>query len=393
MDALEELKTRSLNRGDFQNRGFVKADKEHAVDIEKASRLIQYMKPTGALEMGRFTHAIESQIYSLQDKYNTKIFGKGGNLHEMGEDLNRKREQFQNPVYLLLDASKFDAHVSTEMLQMVAEWYLNLVEDPKQRSYVAWLWKHTFTNYGTTKNGIRYKTNGTRMSGHMDTGLGNSLIMYSMLVSYLKIVGITKYSLSVNGDDSVIIIEKPDVGRASDLSCFKSFGFKMKFEMTDDFSKMDYCQTRPVNTKYGWMLARSPERILARVGFSVNKFCKKKIRDYLYSLGKGEEAINFGLPIGYALGQALVQSTPGGKMLALNRKRYISYTRQKFWNTGLVAEVDQVARMSYQEAWDITVEDQIALEQSFKIIMKPEVSEKQKMEMEAIIMSNLVIPG
>jgi len=388
--AMTELKTLSLNHKDFMNKGFVKADKENTKDISKASRLIQYMKETGALEMGRFTHAVELDIYSLQDKYGTKIFGKGGNLHEIAEDMVRKKSNFLDPVYLLLDASKFDAHVSDLMLKSVAKWYPRLLQLPKQRKYVAWLWQHTITNYGFTAGGIRFKTHGTRMSGHMDTGLGNSLIMFAMITSYLKVVGITKYSMSVNGDDSVVMIERSDVVRARDISIFKRFGFNMKFEMTDDFSQMDYCQTRPVKTKYGWILARAPDRILGRVGWSVTKFSKAKRKDYLFSLGKGEQAINYGLPIGYALGKALVRAAPHGKMMDITRKRYISYTRQRYWASGEDAVIDDETRMSYYEAWGIAPEEQIAIERGLKISLNPRVTYGQQMEYDSVICSNLI---
>ena len=63
--ALNDLKKRSLDRKDFHNDCFIKADKENG--IRKAARLIQYMKATGALEMGRFTHAVEGNIYACKD--------------------------------------------------------------------------------------------------------------------------------------------------------------------------------------------------------------------------------------------------------------------------------------------------------------------------------------
>lgn len=387
--AMVELNTRALNRTDFYNRGFVKADKEEESDLTKAGRLIQFMRPTGALEMGRFTHAVESQIYSLHDKYDTKIFGKGGNLHEIAEDLNNKRENFNDPIFLLLDASKFDAHVSTEMLRLVAEWYPNLLSDPSQREFIRWMWSHTFNNYGSTVNGLRYKTNGTRMSGHMDTGLGNSLVMYAMITAYLGVVGITKYSMSVNGDDSVVMIERSDLQRALDISFFKDCGFKMKFDMTDEFSKMDYCQTRPVLTRYGWILARSPERMLRRIGWSSNLFGAKRSRDFLYSLGKGERAINYGLPIGYTLGNKLMQAAPNGKLLPLDRKKYISYTRQKYWQSSEDAIIDKVARESFCEAWGITPEEQVRIEESLQVGPALKVTDKMQQMYDSVVLSKL----
>jgi len=388
--AMVELNTRSLNRTDFYNRGFVKPDKEQESDLTKAGRLIQFMRPTGALEMGRFTHAVEMQVYSLQDGYDTKIFGKGGNLHDIAEDLNNKREHFHDPIFLLLDASKFDAHVSAELLRLVAEWYPSLLTHPTEQNYVKWMWSHTYTNYGSTQNGLRYRTHGTRMSGHMDTGLGNSLIMYAMLTAYMATKQITKYSMSVNGDDSVIVIERADLTAAKDISFLKDCGFNMKFEHTDNFSHMDYCQTRPVKTKYGWVLARSPERMLRRIGWSSNLFGARRGRDFLYSLGKGEKAINYGLPIGYALGQKLLDAAPNGRLLPLDRKKYISYTRQRYWATGREAVIDRETRESFAEAWGMSPEEQELVERSLRVSLAKEVPDSIKLEYESVLLSALL---
>lgn len=378
--AYTELTHRSLLRTDFLNNAFVKPDKEEReivyVATAKGPRMIQYMRATGALEMGRFTHAVESKIYAITDQFGTKVFGKGCNLHELAEDFVVKRSNFSDPIFLLLDASSFDAHVSAPLLRIVSKWYGTILRNSRDRAYVRWLWSHTYVNRGRTTNGLKFKTQGTRMSGHMDTGLGNSLIMYAMLTEYLKTVGVQKYSMSVNGDDSVIIIERSDLRRASDLSIFDECGFKMKFEYTDRFSQMEYCQCKPVETHYGWIMARSPERLLRRVGWSVHRFGKKMSKHYVYSLGLGEMAINYGLPIGYALGVKLREAACGApgappRMLPVNRKKYISATRQRYWQSSEPAIVSDLARESYEEAWGISPDDQVALEEALRVKLDP----------------------
>nr|WKV34341.1 MAG: RNA-dependent RNA polymerase [Riboviria sp.] len=378
--ALLELNERGLLDRDFWNRAFIKPDKEDKMVVEVANakppRLVQYMMATGALEMGRYTHAAETAIYALRDEYDTKIFGKGCNLHELAEDFVEKTGHFSQPVYLLLDASSFDAHVSSAVLKIVASWYATTLPDKGEARFVRWLWSHTYTNIGMSVGGIRFKTQGTRMSGHMDTGLGNSLIMFAMIKSFLKTVGINKHTMSVNGDDSVVIIERNDLRKAQNMSFFTDCGFKMKFEWTEEFSQMEYCQCKPVETRYGWVMARSPDRILRRAGWSTKRFGKKRVADYLFSLGMGECAINYGLPIGYALGTKLKQtaieaSNRPVKMLPINRKKYISYTRQKYWQSPEPAVVDDIARNSYAEAWGITPDDQIEIENRLKILLAP----------------------
>jgi len=365
-----ELRERRLEERDFRNKCFVKDDKE-TNDPEKPPRLIQFMEATGSLEMGRFTHPMEERLYEMRDKFNTRIFGKGCNLHELADDFRLKVSFFYDPVYVLLDASRFDAHVSEAMLKNVVNFYVSTLNNSRDVSFVRYLWRHTYKPIGMAKVGLTYKTKGTRMSGHMDTGLGNSLITYGMLESYVTEHQIEKYSMSVNGDDSVLIIERQDLPKFIDVQdYFRDFGFNMKVEYTDEFSKMDYCQTRPVKTDYGWVMARSPERILTRSGWATKRFAKNKVNDYLFSLGTGEKAINFGLPIGYALGEALVRGSPHGKLLAMDRKRYISYTKQRYFQSDLKPSISHATRLSYQAAWGMDPSEQIRIENSIKIKKK-----------------------
>jgi len=383
-----ELQKRPLSRKDFYNDCFVKADKEEC--IKKAARLIQYMKATGALEMGRFTHAVEGEIYKTKDRFGTKIFGKGCNLHELADDFRKKISFFHDPVYILLDATNFDAHVSMELTAAMTEFYVRLVKNPKHAQLVRWLWNHVLVSFGFSKLGLRYKTRGTVFSGRMDTGLFDGMTTFAMLSAYMRDSGITKYSLSVNGDDSVTIIERADFGNLLKMDYFLNFGFVMKFEWTDDFSKMDYCQTRPVETYYGWMMARGPERMLRRSGWSVKFFGKKFYKSYIKSLGLGEMAINYACPIGYKLGKLMYNAGGGAKLLPVDRKSYISYTKQKYWQVIDNPTISMPTRLSYQAAWGITPEEQIRIEKELVINLTPYVTKQQQWEYERILSNRLI---
>jgi hypothetical protein len=267
----------------------------------------------------------------------------------------------------MLDASKFDAHVSIELLRLVRRFYLSLCAVPHERRYVSYLWGKTFSNYGVTRRGVRYKTDGTRMSGDMDTGLGNSLIMYVVLSRYLHLVDITKSVMSVNGDDSVIIIERSDLAKARDVTSIERMGFKIKFEVAFELQDMEFCQCRMVETDYGWVLARSPERILTRTGWSPAKYGRKRIKDYIYSLGMGEMAISYGVPIGHALGKALWKESPTGDYFCWDRKKHLTVVKQKYWGKQTECTISYAARVSYMNAFGITPEEQIHIENSFKV--------------------------
>jgi len=53
---------------------------------------------------------------------------------------------------------------------------------------------------------FKYRTDGCRMSGDMNTSSGNCMIMCILLGSYLDTLGVD-YRFANNGDDCVIILE------------------------------------------------------------------------------------------------------------------------------------------------------------------------------------------
>lgn len=373
--AMLSLEEYPLCNADFNINMFVKPDKEDALP-KGGPRAIQYRGARAALEMARFTQSIEHQVYELNDDHGTRIFGKGCNQHTLAEDFLKKRDLFRDPAFLMLDASKFDAHVSVEFLEIVRCFYVQLLQLAGQAKYVSYLWGKTLTSYGYTRHGIKYKTRGTRMSGDMDTGLGNSLIMFAALTHYMYVTGISKYVMAINGDDSVIFIEKDQLAKARDISCFVEMGLKMKFEVALDFQHMEFCQCRMVETDYGWTLARSPHRIITRLGWSVNKFGKSRLKDYILSLGMGECAVSYGVPIGYAIGLALKLAGRGGKYTVWDRWAQEWCQQERYWEAE-VGTVSYATRVSYERAFDISPEKQIELENSIKVRLGCAITDQQ----------------
>jgi hypothetical protein len=364
--ALSSLRDTPLRRKDFYISMFIKDDKENSAP-EKAPRCIQYRQARGALCMGQFTHPLEEVLYETRDRFNTRVFGKGINLHDLADDFLKKISFFASPCFVLLDASKFDSCVDAALLNVVIKFYKSLCKTRADRRYVSYCFRHTLVNYGFTKHGVRYKTWGTRMSGDMDTGMGNSLIMYTCLTEFMKVSGVSKYSMSVNGDDSVLIIEAKDLFKVkTNMPVWKSFGFNMKFEHTYDFNKMEYCQCRPVQTDYGWVMARNPDRILARFGFSNTKYGRKGVRDYLYTSGLGEFICSYGLPIAQQLGWSVYRNNLGGKLQTLSKYDWDWFNIQRYKGREAIGNISQDTRASFEMAWGYTPDEQVRLERSFK---------------------------
>lgn len=353
---------------------FNKSDLEMA-HPSKAPRAIQYRHPIFGLEQARYTKPLEKWFYAIKDEYGTNIVGKSDPF-TIAKCLQTKSSFFANPAFLMLDASKFDSCVDIKWLQLCADFYCAMFPHTDTRR-IRWLWSRTLQNNGKSRSGVKYKTSGTRMSGDMDTGLGNSIIMWSLLKTYLVKAQIFKHSILVNGDDSIVVIEQSQLSQARDLSVFKQLGFNMKFEVALEFNQLEFCQSKPVLSDYGWTMARNPLRVMGRTSWSVNNYGKRKMRAFVHTLGLCERAASWGMPIASHMATAMIQATPGAARLQLSPWLEDHYNRmQRWWKLGKpIISID--TRNNFAESWGISPTEQVRIEQSIlvRVLSKPTVSQ------------------
>ena len=240
---------------------FVKAEKINLTKKgDPAPRVIQPRSARFNVELGRYTKHLEPRLY----KAVKKIFGehtifKGLNALQSGKRLRTKWDLYTNPIAVGLDASRFDQHVRRKLLMFEHRLYENYY--PGDR-YLQWLLSLQLKNkcVAFTKDGkVKYQVDGSRMSGDMNTAVGNCLIMCALVWTFLKEKGV-RASLANNGDDCVLIMEKRDECKLQGLQeWFLGFGFEMKVEATvSEFEQIEFCQTSPVWTPEGYIMVRNP---------------------------------------------------------------------------------------------------------------------------------------
>lgn len=372
--AQETLAYLPLKESDGDIKMFLKDDKYHstsrvaeflgqtAEDSFGAPRCIQYRNKRYCLRLATYLHPIEEHCYAYRDWTNTPIFAKGRNMYNRGQDLRTKWESFAFPKALLLDHSKFDAHVSEHLLKLEHWFYTKCNSSPE----LAYLLRMQLINKGRTKNGTRYITRATRMSGDQNTGLGNSLINYAILQSFVDHYNL-KASCYVDGDDSVIIIE--DEGKSYDLSYFSQFGMVTKGDSTTNFSHVEFCQTRPVNLDQGWTMVRNPYRLLTRTPWTVKNIPQSKVLPYLASIGRCELALGMGAPIGQYIGQQLASLS--NKHIETELEWVARQQNYRPRRAHLVPPSSE-ARSSYTDAWGISADLQMEIE-NCTIVLSAEV--------------------
>lgn len=357
-EANESLKVDKLNLlEDAKVKMFLKDDKYHDLSDIKAPRCIQYRSKRYALTLAQYTYPIEHKVYNHKDEDGLKCFAKGRNLEERAADLKEIWDSYDSPYALLLDHSKFDAHFCLHHHKAARALNCACFEESGHSGFLRQLLKAQIKNRGSTKNGTKYVTKGTRMSGDQNTGLDNSTVNWAMIRSVLKLCGI-KGSVYVDGDDSVVVIESRDLPKFK-LDWFSKFGMKTKLETSDHFEGIEFCQTRPVWNGEKWIMCRNPERVLSRIQWVVKKFPTEMDANYIKNLMLAESALHEGLPVMGPIAARLSSEivVKKFKLLEVEADNYVKMLgKQK--GRRYDRPVTHASRLSYAAAWGMNDETQ-----------------------------------
>lgn len=364
-NAAEDLEHRQIESRDARLKFFVKAEK--TVMTEGKLAVCRIVNPRGAaysLELGCYIKPVEKLIY----KGIMKLFGghtvmKGLNPERQGMAARAAWDEFQEPVAVGLDAARFDQHVGVSALEYEHSFYNALYRnDPK----LAMLLKWQLRNSGdTVVDGwrVKYQLNGARMSGDQNTGLGNCLLMCTMVWTYLQSIGVRARLLN-NGDDCVLLLEKAELYKLDGLTqYFLELGFTMEREdPVYTFEQIVFCQCQPINDGRGWIFVRSPRRAIAKDLTTVTPLLSEgEYNSYRRSVGLGGLALCGGIPIMESFYRMFIRGTGEGD----RRKAVVDW----FWtdaSRGMsprhTFEITDEARASFYLATGYTCEEQLNIE-------------------------------
>lgn len=360
--ARESLYETPLNSEDAKIRMFIKADKSHEVDY-KAPRAIQYRSKRYGLSWARYVIPMERALYSLRDQSDSPICAKGRNAEERARDLRAKAATFARPLFMCLDHSKFDAHITPDLLQVESRFYQRLFGGSHRRSVRRYM-RMQMRNLGSTKNGTQYYTPGTRMSGEASTALGGTALNILLLRAWL---GRTRHCMYVDGDDSVVIIEQADRTRLPDLSdTMLTMCMHTKLEQsTEVFEEVEFCQCRPVEVGGAWRMVRNPLRVLSRAGWSVLPMPPTLVKRWVRSVGLCEMILGRGVPILQRLGELM--AIRGSGRYYMTDKHYEARKLQHSIERVQPLEVEYSTRLSFERAWGVDPQTQMLIEDTLSV--------------------------
>lgn len=333
---------------------FVKPDKyPEGVITEKSPRAIQYRSPMYNLIIGKYLHAYEHALFDFEDVGPTKttFFAKGKNQQQRAEIILQKAAAFADPLFVCLDHSRFDSTIGPELLKLEQLVYWRQFKSKFLRRAL----RKQLVNKGYTKSGIKYFVKGTRMSGDYNTGLGNSIINYLCLRSWLDEASV-QGEIFLDGDDSIVIVEARDFPRL-DGQHFARFGFKTKIGTTKEITNVEFCQSRLLPA--GPVMARNPYRALSHLAVSVKGYAPKVWPRIQQARGMCEAIGSAGVPVLEAYGKALMT---GVKPLFLDD----DVEKWRLARTSEHRVVTDEVRLQFYDAWGIEPYMQEQLEESFQ---------------------------
>lgn len=298
--AADSLVVRPCCPRDAHLKTFVKAEK-HNLDIkpDPVPRVIQPRDPRFNVEVGRYLRPVESDLYDAIDElFESPTIMSHYNAYTQATVLKEKWDKFSNPVCVGLDASRFDQHVSADALRFEHSVYDRIFRCRKLR----WLLRMQLKNIGFARardGHFKYTKSGSRMSGDMNTSMGNKLLMCLMAFNYLEHLEIP-YSFANNGDDCLIFTDRKFLARLAGMEeYFRNFGFNIVREVpVTEFERVEFCQTKPVCVNNIWRMVRNYKTCLAKdltcinLGHNVEEY-----RAWLFDVGTCGVSIAADVPV------------------------------------------------------------------------------------------------
>jgi len=275
---------------------FVKAEKFNPDDkVNPDPRMIQARSAEYGLVIATYLKPIEHYLYKLRGPMGVRCIAKGLNQRQRGALLMEKMAAFTDPVVVSLDASRWDKHVSREVLRVEHSVYLHCLNDPVFARLLSW----QLTNYCRAARGTKYAVLGGRMSGDMNTALGNCLLMVIMVHASMK--WCSRWDLMDDGDDCLVICESTELERLREElpKAFLEFGQELKIEnVARDIRDVVFCQSKVVMMPDGPMFTRNWRRCLSQDSCGSKHWDDPKlIRPMCGTVGLGNLAVSRGVPI------------------------------------------------------------------------------------------------
>lgn len=360
--AAASLEVSPIQLKDAYIQAFIKDEKTNLTrKDDPCPRIIQPRSARFNLEIGKYLKPLEKPAFKAVNAVwkGVTVF-KGLNAVQRARELRKKWDSFDNPVAVLLDAKRFDQHTHRKMRDREDRNWLRAYQGDAHLKRLLGMRKVNKVFARAHDGAITYVVNGKRMSGDMDTAMGNCYTMCAMTWTFLNMVKVNGMYAN-DGDDGVLIVEREDVQSILDQyeDIFLGWGYTMVLEgIAYEFEHIEFCQARPVYNGEIWTMVRDPIICMGKDSLVIGV---KPIRETANAIGWCGLSLAGDMPIFSALYRHFINDSQPGE---------IEYTTgMQFLARGLDprdGRVNDVTRLSFYKAFGILPDDQITFEDEIR---------------------------
>ncbi|QKI28849.1 hypothetical protein 2 [Ginkgo biloba tombusvirus] len=338
-------------------------------------RLIQPRSPCYNILIGRYLRPAEKLIYKAIDRtFGHHVVLKCDAPWQRASVIHRYWREFRNPVFVGFDASRFDQHTSEQALEWEHSLYNMIFNSSELREYLQWQIDNV--GYATMADGvIRYIVKGCRMSGDMNTALGNVLIMCALCHHYLTNLRVdgqpVKFRFIDDGDDCGVFLEAEHLHLLDGLpEHHLAYGYEMTVESPAyELEQVEFCQSRPIYCGGDrWMMVRNIHKALKQDAISIDKWDWAEHQDVLAATGVCGLAMYSGMPVLDEFYQMLARTPSDARVVAklVNEHRYGPRTWRSVEGCRGFPVDETCARVSIFRAFGLLPDAQVALENELR---------------------------
>lgn len=327
--AQDSLLHKSLSTRDLRRKAFTKVEKY--LKPSANPRVIQAASERAHVAWGRYVQSIEKKLYRMINRlFGYEVIMKGKNMDQMGCAIHESWTSVPNPVGILLDASRFDQHVSAGAQRWKHRIYLHLLRlTPSEKKEFLLLASSQISSRvdGRVEDGkFIYQLEGSLASGDMDTSLTACLLVCGMFYTFLHDrVPAGHWRFIDNGDDCVVIIDEKYYPVMEELPCWmEEMGFQYRIDgIAKSVHEIRFCQVFPIydEVRSTWTCCRDPVAALKKDIMSSHSNNVAGWADNFHSIAVGGLALFGGMPILGAFYEALLAQFPEGNF----NKKYLSW--------------------------------------------------------------------
>jgi hypothetical protein len=221
---------------------------------------------------------------------------------------------------------------------------------------------------GYAHNGkLKYKVEGKRFSGDMNTALGNCIIMCGLVWTYAKLLDIP-LKLVNNGDDCVAFMEREHLSTFTQH--LEPFFLKHGFRMTTEppcytMEEIEFCQMHPIRVREGVIMVRNIRTALEKDTMIIPPVpSKRAVQAWLTAISEGGLSAYGDIPVLGSFYRCLLRHGEGVKNKVATSVQ-MDHSGMRMMTKGLnrtCTTILPLTRDSCYAAWGLTPDQQIAME-------------------------------